>query len=300
MQRENAQVDWDHLRIFLAVARAGRVAAAARRLGVEHTTVSRRLAALEAQLGAPLFRRTTAGYQLTVEGENILATAESMERGALSIGARVRESAGRLAGRVRLGIPPEFASDWLVPHLPAFRERYPEIALQILVGTRTLDLSRGEADLALRSPRPNQVGLVTARIARTTIRLYASKSFAKRPRLRVEDAEAARDLPLLVYTASLHLLQRATWFKPVLAAGNVVLETNGTQVLLAAARAGLGVAVLPAFVARAYDDLVEVSSPVAENDVWLVTHPEHRRDPKVRATADFLKEIAKGPAGLGE
>ena len=294
MLRKNAQVDWDHLRIFLAVARAGRVAPAARRLQIEHTTVSRRLASLEAQLGAPLFHRTASGYLLTAEGKSILVTAEAMERAAVAIGARVGESTGRPAGRVRLGLPPEFASDWLAPHLPEFRDRYPEIQLQILVGTRTLDLSRGEVELALRTPRPQQVGLVAARIARGAMRLYASKSFVGRKRLQIVDAESARGLPLLVYTPRLQLLQHAAWFQPVKDAGNVVLETNSTHTLLAAARASVGVAVLPQFVGLNYDDLVAVSESVADLDIYLVTHPEFRRDPKVRVTADFLKEVAKG------
>jgi DNA-binding transcriptional LysR family regulator len=294
----NAQVDWDHLRIFLAVARSGRVAAAARRLGIEHTTVSRRLASLERQLGAQLFYRTMSGYLLTAVGKRVLANAESMELAAATIGAAAGESRGRPAGRVRLGIPPEFASEWLAPHLPLFRSRYPEVQLQILVGTRTLDLSRGEAELVLRTPRPHQTGLVTARIARGAIGLYASKAFVGRKGLRIEDINSAKGVPLLVYTEQLQLLQEASWFQQVMKAGMVVLETNGTHVLLAAARESVGVAVLPRFVARKYDDLVPVSDNVAETDIWLVTHPEFRRDPKVRATADFLKEAAKGAAGI--
>jgi DNA-binding transcriptional LysR family regulator len=296
--RTNAQIDWDHLRVFLALARAKRVAAAARRLDVEHTTVSRRLAALEAQLGVPLFHRTTAGYLLTPAGESILADAEAMERAAAAVGAHARERTGTLAGRVRLALAPEFASDWLAPHLPEFRARHRHITLQVLVGTRTLDLSRGEAELAVRTPRPHQVGLVASRLARTTLALYASRSFASRRRLFVRDAESARGVPLLVFTSALSLLQSAAWFQPVLAAADVALETNGTHTLLGAARAGAGAAVLPTFVARRYPDLVRVSEHVAEHDVWLVTHPEFRRDPAVRATADFLRAIATGPNGL--
>jgi DNA-binding transcriptional LysR family regulator len=94
------------------------------------------------------------------------------------------------------------------------------------------------------------------------------------------------------------MLQEARWFQSVLAAAHVALETNSTHALVAAARAGMGVAVLPRFVARAHDHLVEVSDDVANNDVWLITHPEFRRDPKVRATADFLKRLASEPDGL--
>lgn len=294
----NAQPDWDNLRAFLAIARTGRLAAAARHLGVNHTTMSRRLHTLESQLGSPLFYRTTAGYQLTPSGETILGNAEAMEQAAVTIGARVRERTGRLQGRVRVAMAPEFASHWLSRHLTEFRRRYPAISLQVLVGTRTLDLSRGEAELALRTPRPHQLGLITSRLAATATALYASREFIGKRRLRIADVASARAIPFLVYPPSLHLLQQADWFQPVLAAADVVLETNGTHALLEAARASAGVAVLPCFVGRLYDDLVQVSEHVAEHDLWIATHPDFRRDPRVRATSDFLKGIAKGPAGL--
>jgi DNA-binding transcriptional LysR family regulator len=291
--RKIAQPDWDHIRVFLAVARAGRVAAAARRLGVQHTTISRQLATLEAELGAALFYRTANGYLLTAEGESILSTAEAMEQSAVAIGARVSESVGKLSGRVRVWMPPEFASDWLAPELPSFRTRFPGIELLVLVGTRTLDLSRAETELAVQGPRPTQTGLVTSRIARTALRLYASSAFVGRRNLRIEDADSARDVPLLVYTQQLHVLQKASWFQAILTAGTVIMQSNSTHLLLASARASIGVAVLPQFVASRYDDLVAVSDVVSENDLWLVTHPEFRRDRKVRAVSDFLKEIAK-------
>jgi DNA-binding transcriptional LysR family regulator len=287
-------MDWDALQVFLAIARAGRISAAARRLGVEHTTVSRRLSALEQELGVPLFYRTTTGYLLTPHGQNVLANAETMETAAIAVSARAREGSGVIAGRVRVALVPEFASHWLAPRLPAFRARYPQIELQVLVGTRQRDLSRGEAELAVQSPRPRQKGLVTVRIARTTLGLYAAKSLIGSSRLWIDDVESLRGLPLLVYTPAFHVLQQAKWFQPVLASGRIVLETNSSHTLVAAARAGTGVAVLARFIARHEEGLVAVSGDVAENDVWLITHPEFRRDPKVRAAADFLKSIASG------
>jgi DNA-binding transcriptional LysR family regulator len=290
-------VNWDDLQIFLAVSRAGRISTAARRLGVEHTTVSRRLSSLERDLGVPLFYRTTTGYLLTAHGQNVLANAESMERAAVAVAARAHEHSGTLAGRVRVALVPEFASHWLAPQLPSFRALHPQIDLQILVGTRQRDLSRGEAELAVQSPRPRQSGLVSVRIARTTVGLYASRTLIGGTRPWIDDASSLKDLPLLVYTPPFQILQAAKWFQPILAAGRVVLETNSSLALLAAAKAGAGVAVLARFLARDHDDLVAVSDNVAENDVWLITHPEFRRDPGVRATADFLRKIAKNLDG---
>jgi DNA-binding transcriptional LysR family regulator len=290
-------MDWDGLQVFLAVARAGRISAAARRLQVEHTTVSRRLAALETELGVPLFYRTTRGYLLTPHGENVLSNAEAMEREAVAVAARAREGSGAVAGLVRLAVAPEFASHWIAPQLAAFKKMHPDIELQILVGTRQRDLSRGEAELAVQSPHPRQQGVVAVRLARATAALYASRSFLAGKRLRIQEPADAAGLPLLVYTSAFQLLQDARWFQPILESADVVLETNSTHALLAAARADAGIAVIPRFVARWHDDLVEVSEQVAEQDVWLITHPEFRRDPKVRVTADFLKRIA-GAGGI--
>jgi DNA-binding transcriptional LysR family regulator len=291
-------MDWDNLQVFLTIARTGRVSAAARRLGVEHTTVSRRLEVLEKELGVPLFYRTTTGYLLTPHGKNVVASAETMERSALAVAARAREGSGAIAGRVRLALPPEFASHWLAPQLAGFRAKHPHIELQILVGTRERDLTRGEAELSVQAPRPRQQGLVAIRIAHTTSALYASRVLIGNRRLWIDSAQSLRDFSLLVYTPPYQMLQQAKWFQALLSAATIGLETNSTHTLLAAARAGAGIAVLPGFVARQNEELVAVSDSVAELDVWLITHPEFRRDPKVRATADFLKRIAAGPGGL--
>jgi len=291
-------VDWDGLQVFLAVARSGRVSAAARRLGVEHTTVARRVAALENTLGVSLFYRTSRGYLLTPEGQNVVSTAEAMERAALVVEARARETSGPPAGRVRVAMPPEYGSHWLAPKLAAFRALYPRIELQILVGTRQRDLSRGEAELAIQPPRPTQTGMVAVRLARAAVGLYASKSLIGGRRLRIRKLADVRDVPLFTYTAPFQILQNAKWFQPILGSGSIALQSNSTHALLAAARAGAGIAVLPRFVAREHDELVPVSDDVASHDILLITHPEVRRDPKVRATAGFLKELATEPPGL--
>ena len=291
-------MNWDAVQAFLAVARTGRISAAARRLEVEHTTVGRRLAALETALGVPLFYRTSTGYALTGHGRSAMAQAEAMEQAALALAARARESSGAMAGRVRIAMAPEFASHWLAPKLESFRTEHPGIHLQILVGTRQRDLSRGEAELAVQSPRPRQQNLVAVRIGRAGLALFASKLLVRDGRWQITSRDTLRGQPLLTYTSAFHMLQEARWFQSLLMDVGACLETNSTHTLLSAARAGIGVAVLPRFVARWHDDLVRVSSDVSGHDVWLITHPEFRRDPKVRAAAEFLKRIASEPDGL--
>lgn len=284
-------MDWDNLRTFLAIARSGRISTAARALGVEHTTVARRLAALESDVGVALFYRTAAGYRLTPHGDQILAAAETMERAALAIAARARVGA-EPAGRVRVAMLDEFATHWLAPQLPVFHQRHPAIELQIVVGIQPLDLSRGEAELAVRTPRPRQAGLTAIRLAQAPTGLYASRRWLGGRRLRVEDPAAMTGVPLLIYESAFHQLQSAAWFQPILAAAKIVLTTNSTHLLLAGARAGSGLAVVPRFVAQRYDELTAASPDVATGDIWLVTHPEFRRDPKVRAVAAFLRGAA--------
>jgi len=292
-------MEWDGLRFFLAVARTGRATQAAKRLRVDQTTVSRRLAALEAELGGALFYRTSGRYQLTELGRTAFAQAELMERAALSVLAR-SQAGSTPSGRVRLALLDEFSSHWLAPRLPEFRAQYPEIELVITAGIPPVDISHGDADLAIRTPRPKQSGLAASRLGTTYAALYASKRLIGKQRLFVTDVASARGLPLLVYAPEYHSLQSAPWFQPVLAQSKLALVTNSSHTLLGAARAGVGLAVLPTFMSCLYTDLVCVSDVLFEGEHWLVLHPEFRRDPKVRALAGFLKRVARGPGGLDD
>ena len=134
--------------------------------------------------------------------------------------------------------------------------------------------------------------MVAVRIGRASTALYASRTLIGYKRLRIRKAEDLRDLAILAYTPPFQILQNARWFHPILESATIALETNSTHALLAAAIAGTGIAVLPRFVARAHEELVAVSDDVCAHDLRLITHPEVRRDPKVRATAEFLKRIA--------
>jgi len=290
-------MDWDGLRFFLAVARAGSATQAAKRLSVDQTTVSRRLAALETELGGALFYRTSARYRLTELGETAFVQAELMEQAALSVVAQ-SQAGGKASGRVRIALLDEFASHWLVPRLPEFRAEYPDIELVITTGIPPVDVSHGDADLAIRTPRPKQAGLATTRLGTTTTALYASKRLVGKYRISVTDLASARGLPLLVYAPEYQSLQSAAWFQPILAQSRLALVTNSSHTLVAAARAALGLAVLPTFMGHLYKDLVCVSDALFDGDHWLVFHPEFRRDPKVRALAGFLRRIARGPGGL--
>jgi hypothetical protein len=138
---------------------------------------------------------------------------QTMERAALTVGARAREAAGEIRGRVRIACLEEYAAYWPAPRLSAFRALYPEIVLEVLVGPQNLDLSRGEAELAIRTPRPREAGLVATRLGGASSGLYATQSLLRRTGFRLNDAASVRGVPLLIYTPEYGVLQEASWFQ---------------------------------------------------------------------------------------
>jgi DNA-binding transcriptional LysR family regulator len=164
-------MDWGDLRYFLAVVRAGRLAAAGRALGVEHTTVARRIAALEAALGAPLFHRTAAGWRLTRAGEQIVPRAEAIEAEARAAEAATREATERASGRVRIACVESWAWAWVAPRLPSLYAKHPELQVELVTGQAPMNLTRGEADVAFRVPRPTQPDLSCVSLGEGTIAL---------------------------------------------------------------------------------------------------------------------------------
>ncbi|HEY0834875.1 MAG TPA: LysR family transcriptional regulator, partial [Azospirillum sp.] len=173
VQKRSADLDWEDLRVFVALARAGSLSAAARALKVGHATVGRRVAALEAALGRALFDRRADGYALTAEGAAVLELAAGMDERALAILRRAGQDAG-LTGTVRLTATESLAERFLIPRLAAFRRRHPGIDLEVLSDPRSLSLAKREADVAVRLARPQAGELVTRRLAAIAYGVYAA------------------------------------------------------------------------------------------------------------------------------
>src|SRR5918997_1759090 len=172
--------DWDDLRFFLAVARAGRLTAAARQLEADHTTVSRRISALEGALRAKLFERRPQGYSLTEQGERLLGLAEGMETQALAVASQVGGADLALSGTVRIGAPDGIGTYFLAPELGALAERHPDLTLQLVALPRTFSLSKREADIAITLEQPTEGRLVSRKLTDYRLRLYASKKYPAR------------------------------------------------------------------------------------------------------------------------
>lgn len=278
-------MDWDALRVLLAVAERGSLRAAALRLGVSQPTLGRRLEALEQDLGVALLVRHARGVTLTADGQ---AAVEAARAVADRLGSLERVLAGRatrVAGRVRVSCTGPVAQEILPPSLARLRADHPELGVDVVEDPLATDLHRRDADLAIRMFPPQQASLVARRVGSTCTRLYASRAYLAR-RGRPESLEdlARHDLiapdrsPLFVSRA------RALGLDLDLAA----FRTDSFAATTAWVRAGLAIGALLAAVADRDPDLVPLLAPVAEHPVWLVTHPDLFGSAPVRAVWDQL------------
>lgn len=276
--------DWDHVRTFLGVVDAGSVSAAARAMQVEHTTVARRIDALEQQLGLRLFDRLPRGWALTAEAQAIVPTARAVETQMFAL-LSAAQAEVPLAGTVRVSAPPALVSCLLAQALPAALARHPQIGLELLAETRTADVQRREADIAIRYRKPEAPGLVAKSLGTVRYALYAAPQYAAR---RAREGAWA----YLGFDASLKDTPQSVWLERHAQGQRCAMRSNDLLALAAAARDGLGAAVLPSYVAQHVRGLerLDVPCPV-QRKLWLVMHEDVRRAPRVRATADALAAV---------
>jgi DNA-binding transcriptional LysR family regulator len=288
MQYCMAMAEWGDLRYFLELSRSGTLAAAARKLGVDYTTVGRRLAALEQDLGAKLFERTPEGLILTEAGESIRAAAEEMEQAALLVEQRALGADRKLAGAVRVATTEMLGHVVVLPAVRALHEIHPQIRVDLATGAYRLDLARREADVALRYLRPESGELVSRRVARVAEAAYASKGYlASHPGPAPGNGFAGHDVVMLEARA-LHA-NRIAGEEPVNA--RIVLRTNNSLALQRAVALGIGIGALPCYIGDADRELRRVfpDAPVELDDLWLVVHADLTRTSRVRAVIDALE-----------
>jgi DNA-binding transcriptional LysR family regulator len=288
---ESARVlDWNDFRYFLAIARAGTLAGAARELGVEHTTVGRRLAALEAALGARLFLRGPDGLVATSAGREVLPLAEQIAAGVEAIERRVSGDDGRIEGLVRLSTS-EALSGYFVRTFTALRERHPKLLVEILSGNHASDLLRGEADLAVRARPVTEPDLVARKLACAGWSLYASPEYVARKGAPLA-AEDLRGHDVVAFDVSMSNVPGALWLQEHAEGTNVIMRGNSIVAALNAAICGMGVAALPCFIAEREPVLQRLTPRVlGGRDIYLVVHPDLSRVARIRAVMDFVVEL---------
>jgi DNA-binding transcriptional LysR family regulator len=286
-------IDWDQLRYFLAAIRAGSLSGAARVLDVEHSTIRRRLLALEQALGAPLLTRSPDGLSPTPLAIELTPLLEEMERAALAIAARVQSQ----KSRVRLATPSGF-SRLLGPHLGDFHAAHPNIVLEILGSSRPVDLKRGEADLAIRQgPIASDDDLVCRVIGDVGWSLYASDAYLQRHPAPADPRQLAGH-DLLGFETVLGNTPGARWIEQHGTGANIVLRSRELVDLLEACQAGLGLAVLPCLSAISYPDLRRLTPEVfATSRLNLVYRKEVLVAPPVKSALEFVTGVLREYVG---
>jgi DNA-binding transcriptional LysR family regulator len=283
---------WEDLGYLDSLCRKATMAAAARELGVDKATVSRRLAALERASPRPLFERRLGRIVPTRYGERALSAFREHERSRERLAAELEQTGDEARGIVRLTVPAFFACEILVPALSGFRSRHPAVDVHVYGSNRVLDLARGEADVALRNVRPNDGSLSAKKVGRLGMATFASREYlARRGGVTACKLDGHE---LLVYDGGPYSGPGFEWVPEAARRARIVFSANDSLPLREAARAGLGLAVLPQFLGNETPGLVRVDGGgegVAE--LWTVTREEIHRVPRVREVIAFVADLVR-------
>lgn len=278
--------DWEDLRHFAALAEAGTLSGAARRLRVDHATVGRRVASLEGALGIRLVDRLPRRCVLTEVGQRIATLAGEIGEQTYAIERAARGSqVPAVAGRVTLSAPPIFASHFLAPRLAPLREQHPLLRLVLSGEAASVSLSRQEADLAVRLGRPQERSSVVRRLGAMRFGLYAAQHYRA---LGEPDG-----WEFIAYGPVLDHLPQQQWLRKIAGERPIVFEASDIAAQHAAALSGVGVAALPCFLAAHDTGLVRlgVETPAPVRELWLVVHTDLRRAPAIKAVMDFVAAL---------
>ncbi|MBU2360097.1 MAG: LysR family transcriptional regulator [Alphaproteobacteria bacterium] len=285
--------DWNGLHFLLAVAKEGSTIAAAKVLGVNQSTVQRRLADLEAQLGQRLVERLPSGYRLTELGVAILPHAECVAASAQDFELTLRDLGRAHVGIIRLTCPEPIAFRLTQSGiLDRFHALNPGLNVEFVLSDQYVDLAKGEADVALRSGDTDDNVLVGRKIADSLWAIYASHQYIERHGAPVTVADLACH-PLIAFEESMSKHRTVSWFKEVAPGATYAARNTSVLGLIYAAKAGVGVAPLPMSLGDAEADLVRVIGPVPElTRAWrILAHPDQRHTVRISAFFDFvLKE----------
>ena len=277
-----ADFNWDDTRIFLAVARSGTLSGAAETMDMGIATLSRRLDRLEKSLAVPLFSRHQSGYRLTDDGEALLARAEALEHAGLAFGETARLQ-GNVAGLVRLATSDNLAAYFILPSLNGLMEKYPDLRVEVLSGVQSVNLHRRDADLAIRMGKPESGNLAQKRLGKVGLGLYSADTG-----LAGSTDVAFNHAQYIGWPESHQHLPAARWRTRTLRGRPCRVEANTLLARLSAVSAGLGLGVLPHFMARK-NGLQCVNADIGvDQTLWLVMHSDLAHSRRVRVVADHL------------
>lgn len=283
------KMDWDHLHYFLVLARAKTLTHAAKMIGVEHSTVSRRIQALELALGTPLFKREASGYELTLEGLALVPRVEQMEQAFLQI----EKPNIPLQGRVRIGTPEGLGTAFLAKLLAEFSKQYPLLTIDLIPVPKMIKLSHREADIVISIDRPKSGPYIITRLSDYCLKIYASHDYLQNhaPICTLDDLKEHRFVNYiddLVYSPELYCLERL----PLQLEANFRSSSILAQQI--AVSAGAGLAILPNFLANDRPELEQVLKDEVKfvHTFWMLTLVDLQHEPRIKLVWDFLRKQA--------
>jgi DNA-binding transcriptional LysR family regulator len=281
-----AGLEWDDLRYVLAVANAGSLAGAARQLGINHTTVLRRVGAFEKRLGLRLFERLPTGYVLTAGGEELIAAARHINDAVTELERKLAGRDLRLSGTVRVTTTDTLMGSILPEILADFRTAHPGIQVEIALSNLMFNLSKRDADVAIRPAEEPPQTLIGRRIAKIAFAIYGSPDYLEQHR-KTDDLAAHQ---WVGPDDSLAGTSVAQWMRAELLDSAIALRADSLLALRQAAQAGLGLAALPCYLGDTSPGLVCVHRPIAAMDtaLWILTHEDLRHTARIRAFTEFM------------
>ncbi|MBV9511699.1 MAG: LysR family transcriptional regulator [Caulobacteraceae bacterium] len=287
-------LDWDDFRVFIDVARARSMTRAAQALGVDHSTVSRRLSRLEYAVGAALFERGRDGVRLTEMGVTVLRRAEELATGIGNLRADLAGTAAA-GGTVRLATMEGIASLWLAPRLVRLRERTPDLLVELVTSPQQVRVTRREADLFVSFFRPPGRSLRSERIGAFKVTLWAAPAYLKCHGAPGSPEELGAHL-FAGYVEDLVQVDAVRWLEELVPQPRLAFTSNSMIAQMGAARGGMGIVALPSFAGAAEAGLVPVLADTlrGERELWLSVHPDLAGAPRVRALTRFLREMVVG------
>jgi len=280
---------WDDFRLVKTIAEAGGLAGAAERLGVNHSTVFRRLGQMEESLGVKLFERHRTGYVLTTAGEEMTALAEHMEENVATFTRKLAGQAVAPTGELRVTTNDTLLVHMLTPVFMKFLDACPEMRLDVVLANQALNLSKRDADVAIRATDNPPETLVGRRVATIAWAIYGRASDFP-AESRSMDIPGLYQRPWVALGDNLATLKAARFVRDQVPHEKIVYKVNTVLGLAEAVEAGLGIGPLPCFIADAKPSLVRLSdiNPDFSAGLWLLTHPDLRQSARVRAFMDFM------------
>ncbi|MFJ5295757.1 LysR family transcriptional regulator [Pseudomonas sp. NPDC088368] len=288
--------NWNDLQTFLAIARTGRLTVAAQRLNLDHSTLSRRLASLEEALGVKLFDRRATGYTLTQEGEALIQEAESIESISLRLQTRLQDAQHSVSGTVRIGTPEGFGTWFLAERLPRLMADHPQLEVELVANPRNFSLSKREADLSIAMARPDHGRVHARKLVDYELGIYGAPSYLARHDA-IDSVAQLTQHKWVGYVEDLMWTPELNYFRGQIPVIHPGIRISNVISQLAAVRAGVGLGVLPCFMARGEAGLRQIlPSQKINRTYWIITHADTCELARVKVMQQFLeREVAREP-----